>query len=495
MKLRIRPRMLIGFIVMIILILALCIVAVLYTNSLQKNSAKILDKNVYSLKAAEELEIALLDMKGLTAYYILDGNQKWLNLFNDKKSSFYFWLADANKKAHTDLEQSILDSIDIQFQHYLKLHAQVLYYYQTKNPENAHAVLTGEMCVVFNRIYEKCEEIVTINEKLMIESGQRMTSENHMMNSIMLGIGLAGIVLGISLGIILARSITSPIYNLVHKVKSATGNELIEKVDILPETEMDDLDKYVRDLIKKIQSVSMYLERSQSMLYRSERLAALGKIASGLAHEIRNPLTAIKMLIYSLQKEVKENSDTEKDFKIIFNEIDRMEDFLQNFLDFARPRDPNYDQINIAEILRQTVQLLTPQIREANIQLKTDVANDEVKIFADKEQLRQVFMNIILNAIQVMANGGTLDISTKLICGNTISPTIIQITFTDNGPGIPSEIIGSIFDPFITGRRDGTGLGLSIVHQVVSKHGGWIDVINNPEKGARITVKLPVSKG
>jgi len=201
------------------------------------------------------------------------------------------------------------------------------------------------------------------------------------------------------------------------------------------------------------------------------------------------------MLIYSLQKEVKKNPDTEKDFKIIFNEIDRMENFLQNFLDFARPRNPNYDQINIADTLQQTIQLLTPQIREANIRLITDIRNEDIKIFADGEQLRQVFINIILNAIQAMAYGGTLEIITKLLNDITGSPTDIQIIFNDTGCGIPPDIIGSIFDPFITGRKDGTGLGLSIVHRIISNHGGWIDAVNNPEKGACFIIKLPVTKG
>jgi len=487
--------MITGFVIMIFLILVLCVFAVLYTNRLQENSARILDENVYSLKAAEELEIALLDMKGLTAYFILDGEQKWLDLFIEKKQSFRSWLTEARGKAHTSAEETLLDSIEIQFQQYLGHHAQVVRLYHYKNITDAHVLLVGEMRNTFNQIYEKCEEILTINEKLMIESGNIMASENRIVNIIMYGIGIAGIILGISLGIILARSITHPIYNLVLKVKSATGSDLIEKVDISPETELEHLDKYVRDLIEKIQSVNSDLERSQSMLLRSEKLAALGKVASGLAHEIRNPLTAIKMLIYSLQKEVKKNPDTEKDFKIIFNEIDRMENFLQNFLDFARPRNPNYDQINIADTLQQTILLLAPQIREANIQLKTDIGNDDIKIFADGEQLRQVFINIILNAIQAMADGGTLEIITKLLNDITGSPTDIQIIFNDTGCGIPPDIIGSIFDPFITGRKDGTGLGLSIVHRIISNHGGWIDAVNNPEKGACFIIKLPVTKG
>ncbi|MBU0713106.1 MCP four helix bundle domain-containing protein [bacterium] len=495
MKLRIQPRVLTGFVIMIFLILVLCVFAVLYTNRLQENSARILDENVYSLKAAEELEIALLDMKGLTAYFILDGEQKWLDLFNEKKRSFRTWLAEARGKAHTSAEETLLDSIEVQFQQYLENHTQVVQYYHHKNFNAAHILLIGKMRDTFNQIYEKCEEILTINEKLMIESGNIMASENRVVNIIMYGIGIAGIILGISLGIILARSITHPIYNLVLKVKSATGSDLIEKVDISPETELEHLDKYVRDLIEKIQLANRDLEHSQSMLLRSEKLAALGKVASGLAHEIRNPLTAIKMLIYSLKKEVKLNSDTEKDFEIIFNEIDRMENFLQNFLDFARPRNPNYDQINIADTLQQTILLLTPQIRAANIRLSDDIRSDGIKIFADREQLRQVFINIILNAVQAMANGGLFEISTRLLYDLAGSPTDIQIVFNDTGSGIPPDIIGSIFDPFITGRKDGTGLGLSIVHRIISNHGGWIDAVNNPEKGACFTIKLPVSKG
>ncbi len=495
MKLRIQPRMLTGFVVMIFLIMALCIFAILYTNRLQENSARILDENVYSLKAAEELEIALLDMKGLTAYFILDGEQKWLNLFSEKKNSFDTWLAEARGRAHTAMEETLIDSIEMQFQQYLEHHGKVVQYYRQKNPGEAHVLLLGEMRDTFNQIYEKCEDILTVNERLMYESGGIMASENRIVNAIMYGIGIAGIILGISLGIILARSITHPIYNLVLKVKSATGSDLIEKVDISSETELEHLDKYIRDLIEKIQLVNRDLERSQSMLLRSEKLAALGKVASGLAHEIRNPLTAIKMLIYSMQKEVKKNPDTEKDFEIIFSEIDRMEGFLQNFLDFARPRNPNYSQVDIAETLQQTILLLNPQIREANIRLSTDIRTDDIRIFADQEQLRQVFINIILNAIQAMANDGLLEISTRLLYDMVGSPTDIQIIFKDTGPGIPADIIGSIFDPFITNRKDGTGLGLSIVHQIISNHGGWIDATNNPEKGACFTIKLPVSKG
>ncbi|MDO9547382.1 MAG: ATP-binding protein [Candidatus Marinimicrobia bacterium] len=495
MKLRIQSRMLTGFVIMIFLILTLCVFAILYTNRLQENSAKILDENVYSLKAAEELEIALLDMKGLTAYFILNGEQKWLDLFSEKKMSFYTWLAEARSKAHTAAEEILLDSIDVQFQQYLEYHAQVVHYYRHKNLNDAHALLVGEMRNTFNQIYEKCEEILSINEKLIHESGRIMASENRIVITIMYGIGIAGIILGISLGTILARSITHPIYNLVLKVKDATGGELIEKVDISPETELEHLDKYVRNLIEKIQLINRDLEHSQSMLLRSEKLAALGKVASGLAHEIRNPLTAIKMLIYSLQKEVKKNPYTEKDFEIIFNEIDRMEGFLQNFLDFARPRNPNYDQINIADTLQQTILLLTPQIREANIQMSSDIQSDGIRTFADREQLCQVFINIILNAVQAMANGGLLEISTRLMHNLAGSPTDIQIIFNDTGPGIPPDIIGSIFDPFITGRKDGTGLGLSIAHRIISNHGGWIDAVNNPEKGACFTINLPVSKG
>ncbi len=495
MKLRIRPRMLTGFMIMIGLLIVLCILAILYTNRLQDNTLRILDENVSSLKAAEELEIALLDMKGFTAYHILDGNSKWLALFEENKSAFKGWLAEARQKAHTSEERQILDSIEQLFHVYLAHHSRVVALYNERKRGDAYRLLTGEMRDTFSLIYEKCEEILALNEKLMYDSSMIMEAENRTVNRIMYGLGLAGIILGLGLGLVLSRSITHPIYELVLKVKSATAGELIEKVDITPETELEHLDKYVHHLIEKVHETNQDLERSRELLQRSEKLAALGKVASGLAHEIRNPLTAIKMLIYSLQKEIKEGPNTGKDFEIIYNEIDRMEAFLQNFLDFARPPNPNYVQLNIDESIHQTLTLLAPQIRSSKVELSHDINTEGIKVFADKEQLQQVFVNIILNALQVMTDGGTLRISTEIVIDASKMPNRLQIKFTDSGSGIPSELLPTIFDPFITGHLDGTGLGLSIAHRIINNHGGWIDAVNNPDRGATFTISLPVSRG
>ncbi|MDZ7262274.1 MAG: ATP-binding protein [candidate division KSB1 bacterium] len=491
MKLRIRPRMMAGFLIMSALLIVVGIFAIFYTNRMQKNTSRILAENVSSQKASEELEIALLDMKGLTANYLLDGESKWLEVFSDKQASFVKWFDNAREQAHTLEEKKILDEVEHLFDTYLRYQKKVVSYYQQGNFSQAYEILTGDMRVTFNLIYEKCEELSFLNEKMMYHTSFLIERDNRTVN----GMVVLGILAGLALGLFLARSITHPIYELVLKLKGATNEEIVEKVDIADETELEHLSKHVRKLIDKVHEVNKDLEYSQRMLIRSEKLASLGQMAAGVAHEIRNPLTAIKMLIFSLQKDVKNTSPMTKDFEVIIKEIERIETFLQNFLDFARPPKPNFDLMDINELVKQTLTLLSPQIKTGKVKLGENLQAKSATVYGDKEQLQIVLVNIILNALQSMSNGGRLKVeTTNRQNPKGLTPTI-QIRISDTGSGIPPEILDSIFDPFVTGREKGTGLGLSIAYQIINNHGGWIEAFNNPDKGATFVVNLPIKKG
>jgi signal transduction histidine kinase len=231
------------------------------------------------------------------------------------------------------------------------------------------------------------------------------------------------------------------------------------------------------------------------MLVQSEKLASLGRMSAGLAHEIRNPLTAIKMLIFSLQREVKKDSRKTKDFAVIIKEIERMENFLQNFLDFARPPEPNFDLVDINEVVRDTLDLLSPQFRNHKIELIEQLFPDNIKVFGDKEQLQIVLVNIMLNGIQSMPDGGELKVATTLQKSSNEFDSVAQIQISDSGAGIPAELMDTIFDPFVSGTEKGTGLGLSIAYQIINNHNGWIEAMNNSTRGATFIVKLPMKKG
>lgn len=473
------------------LLIVVVILVIFYTNRMQQNTSEILVKNVSNLKLAEELEIALMDMKGLTSYYILDGDEEWLKIFSEKQALFIKWFANAQQKGHSVKEKMLLGEINTLYKKYLKYHKEVVYSYRQGETDHAVSILMGDMRETFNSIYEKCEELLSFNEDMMNATNLLIEKDNRMINRITFAIGVLGILLGIVLGLVLARSITHPIYELVLKVKGATKEEFIEKIDISEETELEHLSKHVRRLIEKIHEVNKDLEQSQMMLIRSEKLATLGQMAAGLAHEIRNPLTAIKILIFTLQKESTENSQMMKDYAVILKEIDRMENFLQNFLTFARPPESNLAAIDINKIMRHTLNLLTPQIRNKKINLIESFNQEDAFIYGDSEQIQIVLANVILNAIQSVNDEGIIEIESE-IKGRIGEPdAYIQIKITDNGTGISQALINSLFDPFVTSKEKGTGLGLFIVHQIIINHGGRIEAFNNSDKGATFIITLP----
>ncbi|MBN2092339.1 MCP four helix bundle domain-containing protein [candidate division KSB1 bacterium] len=493
MKLRIRQRMIAGFLIMSTLLIILGILAIFYTDRMQTNTTQILAENVSSLKSAEELEIALLNMKGFTANYLIDNDEGWIDAFSEKKAVFHHWFDIAQKRAHTDAEISVLKKIDQDFKTYLSYQKHVIKLTRQNSLKDAQKILFNEMWRTFDLLYEHCEKLITMNEVMMEEISQQIKNDNQTVNRVMYLFGLLGIIMGLALGAFLARSITHPIYELVLKLKSVTGEEHIEKLNINAgtDTELENLDKHVKNLIGIVYEANKNLERSQKMLIQSEKLASLGKMAAGLAHEIRNPLTAIKMLIFTLVNEVKNNFQMSQDFQVILTEIERMDKFLQNFLDFARPPIPNFVIIEMNEIIRQTLNLLAPQIKNAGIRLERNLSIEELTIFGDKDQVQIVLMNIIINSIQAMTPSGKLKIGSRKATHPDFFNELVQIQIRDTGPGIPIEIFENIFDPFVTGKATGTGLGLSIAYQFVRNHNGWIDISNNPDDGATFTLNLP----
>ena len=492
MKLRIGPRMIAGFLIMSGLLLLAGFFTIRYMNYLQENTSKILAENVSSLKAAEELEIALLDMKGLTSYYLLDGDEHWLEEFEEKRASYIGWYKKAQADALTPEEKEIIREIETLYNTYINYQGQVVKLYREGLRQQAYQILVGEMRSTFLLIYNKCEEFLSVNEDLINYAGHQIEAENQTARKIVYGIAAIGLFMGLLLGVVLSRSITHPLYELVLKVKGATENELVEKVDIENETELDHLDRHVRLLIDKVYETNKEVEQSRRMLMQSEKLAAIGQIAAGVAHEIYNPLAAIKMLLFSLQKELSLDSRESEDFEVITKEVARMERFIQNFLEFARPQVPEKSLIDLNDTVEKTLSLLSPQLADSAVRVEKNLLVSPPPVYADNEQVQQVLVNVILNAIQAMPGGGAVKIESKTRKYPAQSGGSFSISISDTGAGIPPQVLKTLFDPFVTTKSSGTGLGLSIAYQIMKNHDGWIEAANNPDKGAAFTIVFPL---
>lgn len=492
-RMKISHSMIIAFLIMSSLLLILGVVAIIYTNRMQESTRKILEENVSSLKAAEELELALLEMKGLTAYFLLDDQSKWLDIFDDKKAAFLYWQREARKKTHSDAEVEILNTIDSLYSSYVDAQSRAVREARRGRKEAAHAILTADMFFIFDSIYNQCESLLLINEKLMFNTSSLIERDSITVNYVVYGMAFSSIIVGLGLGFLLSSRITHPIYNLVLRIQGATNEEknIVELVNTDELTELEHLDASVQKLISKVRTANEELQKSEKMLIRSEKYTALGHLAAGVAHEIRNPLTAIKMLMNALQDEVDKASPIAPDIAVIIHEVKRIEKFIQDFLDFARPPKPNFKNLPMSEIIEPTIALLTPQLKLQRIDIEVQIATESATVHADAEQLKQVFLNILLNSIQAMPDGGLIQIQARC---HQLGPNhpYLCICIKDTGPGIDPSLIQSLFDPFNTTKEDGTGLGLSIADQIIHAHAGWIEAQNAEPNGAVFSVYLPL---
>jgi len=249
-----------------------------------------------------------------------------------------------------------------------------------------------------------------------------------------------------------------------------------------------ELKTFSQQMEEKIQKTSSDLSKTEAQLIRSEKLAALGQLAAGIAHEIRNPLTSINILIHSLTENLPTEDSRWEDLKVIEEEILRINEIVDQFLRFAKPAPPLLVKAEVVSIVEETLQLLRPQIEKQRILVQKEFQSLP-PILMDREQMKQVILNLLLNGVQAMPKGGHLSLKGHIPEGDHW----IKLSIQDSGIGIPPEDIGRLFDPFFSTKEGGVGLGLSIVHRIIDQHRGKIEVESALGKGTLFTVWLPVS--
>jgi signal transduction histidine kinase len=242
-----------------------------------------------------------------------------------------------------------------------------------------------------------------------------------------------------------------------------------------------------------IENARLYedLKRSKSYIRRADRLASLGTLTAGLAHEIRNPMVAIKTLTQLLPERLDDEEFRSQFLKIASGEVDRISSLVSELLDFARPSDPRWELEDINAILEGMILLISTATKKKLITIIKDYGSNLPPIQIDREQIKQVILNILLNAIDATSENGKITVKTRSFIKPGGEP-YIQIEFADTGCGIPSEHLEDIFNPFFTTKATGSGLGLSISNQIVQDHKGYIDVESRLEKGSSFFINLPV---
>ena len=225
------------------------------------------------------------------------------------------------------------------------------------------------------------------------------------------------------------------------------------------------------------------VRRLQDEIRRQEKLAALGGLAAGVAHEIRNPLSSIKGMATFFADQFEDGSEARNAAAVMIQEVDRLNRVISELLDFARPTDLNRDVTELPPLIYRSIQLIQQEAVNQNIQIQTCIADDLCPVMIDADRIAQCLLNIYLNAVQAMEDGGTLTV--RCFMGDTQQ---VHIAVSDSGPGIASDHLAMIFDPYFTTKNKGTGLGLAIVHKIAEAHQARLKVDSTPGAGATFTL-------
>ncbi len=234
------------------------------------------------------------------------------------------------------------------------------------------------------------------------------------------------------------------------------------------------------------------LNAAQAQLLQSAKLAAVGELSASVAHEINNPLYAARNSLYLVEQDLPPDAPQRTFLTIAQQELGRIARIITRMRDFYRPSRGELTSANINALLRETLELVTTHLRHNHVTVRTQLANDLPPIVAHADQLRQVFLNVILNACDAMPHGGELTVSTSLIATRPEAPPTLSIAISDTGVGIASEHIPHLFEPFYTTKPHGTGLGLAISAHIITQHGGRILVDSEPGVGTTFTILLPL---
>jgi two-component system sensor histidine kinase HydH len=491
-------KIVLPFVAGAIVLLAFGVTAAWHVVRLQDAAADILALNVSSIRAAEELEIAIRETRYRLNQYLLTGEVQHLDQAVALCETTQHWIAEAKRLASTPEERPLINQVEVGFARFRNESQQLIR--SVRNEREAASVAEGspETIAIVQRltgdllpdeILRPAREYLDYNEQQLASSSKSSQADADRLVSGLLILGISGAVSGLFIGYGLARGISRSIMQLSIPVRDVAGqlDDVVGPLTLSADPQIEDLEQILHTVSERVATVITQLEHSQRAMLRSEQLASLGQFSAGLAHELRNPLMSMKLLVEAALEHGDFAALDGRDLAIVDEEIRRLEQLVQGFLDFARPPEAEPRPVLLKNLIGSSVELVLPQASRRGVRIRQLVSDSPDEMMVDPGQLRQVVINLLLNAVEHSPPDG------EVIIAAVSSQTEVTIRVADNGPGIPDELTESIFEPFVSTRETGLGLGLSICRRIVETHGGTIAGRNRASGGAEFVVTLPLS--
>lgn len=468
-----------------VVLLGACLLSAWHINRLQSSFATTISENVTSLEAAQDLEIEVRQLRFHCFVYLLDPNPARLTPIEEDHERFEQALAIARRAANAPDEEAIVRAIEAGYQNYHHELTQL-------RKQVAEGGMKADMTMLADshpvrHVVDHCRELLQLNKSIIERSVEESAAVSRRAHLTMLLLGLIGPLGGLSIGYGMARGLSRSIAQLHVHVRGLSQRLDVEvgAVNVQADADIHELDQQLQHVVHRVEEVAERLQQQQLALLRTEQLAAVGQLAAGVAHEVRNPLASIKMLVEAARRARNRKPLTEEDLRVIHSEITRLESTVQEFLDFARPTAPRYSHCDLRDVVTYAVELVRARAKLQQVIVEVRCPEKPVPVEVDRSQFETVLVNLFLNALDAMPRGGRLEVEVAPSAGG------IRLDVRDTGTGIQPEILNRLFTPFVSGKPTGTGLGLSLSQRIVREHGGRIVGRNRPEGGACFRITLP----
>ena len=459
-----------------LILLGLCTVAAILLYRQQLELAVFLKEAVDSRKIASELETPILDMINS----LKSGETQQVATKEDQfRERLRLAQNLANMSKEIELVGALEQSID-------GFHA--LLPLPRARPAISEKVQRA-LNLLQGTTLDLCHELRKFNQSEIESSADQLRGHLKWMAWGLVAIGVIGSFGGIFLGYGVARALRHSIHQLSVRIRDAADKlrQELPTVTLTSARDMDHLHEQIQSLVPQIEQVVERLQQRELEVLRAEQLSAVGQLAAGMAHELRNPLTAINMLVQASREDMELKGFPAEDLQTIELEIRRLEKSLQIFLDFARPPKMECHSIDLTHVIEQALTLIGGRARKQHVEVTFTPPPEPITLDADGEQLRQVLVNLSLNALDVMPHGGVLEVDVRLD-----DKGHVDVQFLDDGPGIAPEVLPRLFEPFVSSKVTGLGLGLVVSRRIAEAHGGNVWGENRHPKGACFTLRLPL---
>ncbi len=431
-----------------------------------------------------DLESSLLMQKITISSYNLDRDPRRLSQLEKQRSHFLSVLKEIRglKRGGTE---TFIDEITHLYSAYVLGLDRLAIYYEQGRLEEAKPVFR-EIEIVMDEITAL---IRNMRHQALDEAKERLKNTRREAGYLtalsMVALILAGLICIVFL-LYLRSHLIRPLEEIMGRLSSS---EAEQKGRMSLKSLMD----WIEVLMQDIDAAQEKLIKSQEGLLQAEKMALVGRLAAGTAHSIRNPLTSVKMRLYSLSKTLDLNPDQKEDFEVISKEIRHIDQILQNFLEFSRPPKSKFQPLKTSNVVDATLDLLHHKLISHGVNVRV-IRNGELpELNIDLEQMKEALANIVMNACEAMGDGGEIVIEEGVNevdglgrCG--------FISVTDTGPGMAPELKSKVFQPFFTTKEEGTGLGLSIANRIVIEHGGKIELETAEGVGSKFVIYIPIRK-